>query len=284
MKTVFTLFVLLLASASAPLAFASCDGIPLTTDDTQCFLQNDRKSCEYVKGCTWTTEAPVVKLCNKTSQKISIGLKFVRTAYNIIGEEGWYNLESGQCNNFEAPNATSFSYFAKSYGGNTYWFGNGDPMCYEESGKSYSRTRSLSDSCSPFTEIRAYQTIPVKEDDVIVAKIEGPGQDLSPETFIPKALAWAPVSGNYSVRKGSTLEEAKANALHACQSDGEICELALWLGGDRLACMAILSGTGAFRAWAWSYDGQEVAINQAMDYCRKNGQTCTVDFAICNDK
>jgi uncharacterized membrane protein len=284
MKLLFNLSVVVTLLTLGNPAFAKCDGIPLKPDERECFLQTDRKSCEYVQGCTWTSEAASIQLCNRTSQKLSIGVKFVRTAYNIIGEEGWYNLESGQCNNFEAPNATSFSYFAKSFSGSTYWFGNGEPMCYDESGNRYSHTRAISDSCNPFTEIQAYQTIPVKVDDFIKAKIEGPGQDLSPVgKFKPRALAWAPASGNYSVRKGATLEEAKTNALHACQSDGEACELAIWLGDDRPACMAILSGAGTFRSWAWSYEGKEVALNQAMDYCRKNGQTCSVDFVLCND-
>lgn len=293
MKNLVPLFCLMMAALNGSMVFAKCDGIPINSEGPECFIETNRKSCEYIKGCKWTTEAAIVRLCNRTTEKLSVGTRQIRPNYNVIYEEGWWILEAGQCQDLQAPNATSLSYFAKTYQGNNYWIGNGEPMCYDSSGNSYSRIRQLSDSCGADTEIRSYQTIPVKEDDFIKANIQGPGQDLSPEPvsgnngagkFKAKALAWAPPSGNYAVRKGANVEEAKKNALEACQSSGEKCELAFSLGTDRLACMAILSGEGNFRAWSWSYDGKEAAINRSLQYCQNYGQTCRIDFVSCNNE
>ncbi|NBX92945.1 MAG: DUF4189 domain-containing protein [Proteobacteria bacterium] len=156
------------------------------------------------------------------------------------------------------------------------------------------RRAQLSDtSCGgTLTEIQAFQTIPVKQDDFFQIKIDGTGLDLSPDTetvdgnknpsLTAKALALSQSTGEYSLRSGSALEDAKALALHACQSNGNQCQLVLWLGQDKPACMAVLSGTGIFRAWAASYEGKEAAVNQAMKSCQNNGQTCSVDFIVCN--
>lgn len=289
MKQIYVLTVLWLGLISFHQASATCDGIPEVVEANSCFTYRDRRTCELQKGCHWTPEAPVVRLCNRTNITVSIAMKFVRTNYNTIGEQGWWNLTAGQCNDFEAPNATSLSYFAKSQTGHQYWFGNGEPMCFDPSGQRFERNKPLNESCGAYTEINAYQTIPLKEDDFIQVKIEGPGQDLSPApepSGVPgltaRALAWCPANGNYSLRKAATVEEAKANALNSCQSSGDSCQLVIWLGTDRPACMAVLSGSGAFRAWSWTYESKEVAINQALQYCQQNGQTCTVDTAVCN--
>ena len=276
----------------ARISLAGCNGTPDDFHAPACFTLQTEHRCDSVPGCQWFDEtppepkSPVVRICNKTDMKISIAMKFVRTNYKVIGEEGWWNLEAGQCNDFEAVNATSLSYFAKSYQGHQYWFGNGEPMCYDASGNRFERVRQLSDnSCGNYTEIQSYQTIPLKLNDFIQAKIEGPGQDLSPDPgFSARALAVCKATGEYSIRKAPTLEAAQTLALNSCQSDGNQCEVVMWIGTDNFACMAVLSGPGVFRAWSWSGVSKEAAINQSLKYCQVNGQACNVDFAMCNNE
>ena len=284
--------LLIVLAAIARVSLAGCGGSPDDFNAPICSTHFSQHRCESVPGCIWYDEtrpapkSPVVRLCNQTSMKVSIAMKFVRTHYNVIGEEGWWNLEAGQCNDFEAVNATSLSYFAKSYQGHQYWFGNGEPMCYDASGKRFERVRQLSDnSCGDYTEINSYQTIPLKVNDFIQAKIEGPGLDLSPDPgFSARALAVCKATGEYSIRKAPTLEAAKTMALNACQSNGNQCEVVMWIGTDSFACMAVLSGPGVFRAWAWSGESKETAINQSLKYCKDSGQTCSVDFSMCNNE
>jgi hypothetical protein len=212
-------------------------------------------------------------------------------------DQGWWTIESGKCQNFFAVNSSKFSFFAKQYDSQAAWVGNAEPICFDTRGKAFELTRPGSQpDCGSLAAIGAYQTLQVKPDDFLRVEVSGaPNVTLNGEqpdpvsppgngALRPAALAYSPSTGMYSVRHGETVDQAKTNALEGCQANHSDCELALWLGNDRPACMAILKGPGAFLAWAWSLNGREDAINQALDYCRKQNQSCQVDYTICNDK
>lgn len=291
MKSLLTTALFFLTLSFGINALATCDGIPIKEDDkdVSCGFLKDKQSCQRVLGCKWTPKVALIRICNKTDKKISIATQQIRTNYDIIAEAGWWNLDVGQCNDFEAPNANSFSYFAKSYNGYFYWYGNGQHMCYDPSGNRFDNARKISEnSCGSFTEIRAFQTLPVKEDDFFQLKIEGPGVDLSPApeepTFLAMAVAVCTANGEFSVTSRPTSEQAKASVLKSCQVNCNGCELALLMDPDRAACLAVLAGSGNFRAFASSYDGKEAAINSALKHCQEKGQTCKVDYTACNNE
>jgi hypothetical protein len=293
MKLITTLTLILFSLAFGEKAIAGCDGFPVKEKDEEAHIRcphlKERRDCERILGCTWTPEAAKVNVCNKTDKTIAVGY---RTVYqNSVSDEGWRIIETGRCQAIEAPNARSFSYFAKSNGGYSFWYGNGESMCFDDSGKKYEFTRPIGDgSCGALTGINAYQTYPVKPDDFIVSNVEGPGVDLSPapEVFTPTytamALAYCPGSPGYSLTNGDTLEQAQANVLKSCQVGCSSCQLGTWVEAGRPGCIAVFKGPDPFLAWGTSYEGKESAINFGLDYCQQQGQVCKLDYIYCNDE
>lgn len=283
-------FAILAAMAITHTAWAKCDGIPLEPQIESCSNYTDRQSCGYRKGCQWFPEPAFIRICNEAPEKVSIAVQYVRPGAGIIVETGWWNLETGECNNFEAPNSTRFSYFAKSYEGNRYWAGNLDQMCFDPTGQRFDRIRKLSETgCGEFAGIRAWTSIDVKDDDFHRMAVSGPGHAINPVMPPPApnaglkavAVAWDK-NGQFASRHADTLDEAKQLAMTACEANGASCSLAVWLGTDRQACLAIVKN-GTWLSQGWSYFGPDEALRFAQEQCARNNITCEVAHAICND-
>ncbi len=271
-------------------ASATCDGIPRDPEGNSCFIYSDRNSCQSHEGCEWTPEPPMIRICNDAAEKISITAQQVRANHNVIFEEGWWNLDPKECVNLEAPAATRFSYFAKSYQGNRFWAGNLDPMCFDPSGQAFKRIRKLNElSCGEYAGIPAYTSIDVKEDDFHRMVVAGPGRELTPVPPRPVpvpglkaiAVAWND-RGEVSMRHADTLDQAKQMALEACTVHSQSCQLAVWLDTDRRACLA-LTKDGTWLAYGWSHDGIDDATRIANQQCANAGRNCELLTAICND-
>lgn len=299
-KNLLLVSALMIPVIYSHIAQASCDGFPV--DQDRGCNENTRSACIANTGCVWTPETPIVAVCNKTAEKISIGVQFVRNGYNKISEEGWWNLEVGQCHDFDVPDSSAFSYFAQAYGNSeAVWSGQGDLICYDPSGNRYQRTRNATDwTCGSYADIKAYETFPVKGDDVIVTKVIGqpriiqnpnpPSEPDAPsDPVIPGgpnytniALAWTGSTGIWATWTADNLVDAQAKAIQECQNkSGETCALGPSSSSERYACIALLKD-GRYLVAQLSYKDKEEAINGALAECNKDGRSCQLVDLLCN--
>jgi uncharacterized protein DUF4189 len=93
------------------------------------------------------------------------------------------------------------------------------------------------------------------------------------------ALAHGSTSGRWGVgARRTSPADAKQAALQFCGRDD--CKIQFEFGkGD---CVVVSHGAGKFVAWGWG-PGHDTPNRNMLDYCKKQGQTCTVQGEWCNE-
>jgi hypothetical protein len=96
------------------------------------------------------------------------------------------------------------------------------------------------------------------------------------------AVAWNP-KGQFTVITGGSIEQAKAQALSACNVQNGNCTPAGTISGSSFACLAIARNLQKARLTFVSRSSMQEARNGALDSCAKNnGSSCKVEDSTCN--
>lgn len=93
------------------------------------------------------------------------------------------------------------------------------------------------------------------------------------------AIAYSESSGRWGTSYNyKSRAEAEQAALNRCREAD--CAVKIWF---RNACGALAVGKGNCMGWAWARNRSE-AERKALDWCRRNGEDCSVTCWACTDR